>query len=141
MSKRIKLKKDNYLDSTSIVYGNKMLSNVINKLIQDTGWVDCDMVEGYTGLKARVIGKVLYIAGNVVGTLAKDEYTHVANLPQKIKEVWEAPNFDEQFTNYCRGQNNSQSSITLTGGNGKIEICPTISGNWARVFLVMPSRQ
>lgn len=118
----------------------KQLENRVEQLEKDTGWVDCDMVEGYAGLKARVIGKVLYIVGNVLGTLEKDTYTQVASLPQKIKEVWEAPNFDSQFTNYCRGQNNSQSSITLTGRNGKIEICPTISGNWARVSLVIPSK-
>ena len=98
------------------------------------------MIDGYAGLKARVIDKVLYIAGNVVGTLTKDTYTHVANLPQKIKNVWETPDFDLQFTNYCRGQNNSQTSITLTTTNGKIELCPTITGNWARVLLVLPCK-
>ena len=98
------------------------------------------MIDGYAGLKARVIDKVLYIAGNVVGTLTKDTYTHVANLPQKIKNVWETPDFDLQFTNYCRGQNNSQTSITLTTTNGKIELCSTITGNWARVLLVLPCK-
>lgn len=107
---------------------------------EDTGWVDCDMVEGYTGLKARVYDKILYIVGNVNGQLTKDTYTKVASLPQKIKDAWEAPAFDTQFTNYCRGQNNSQTSITLTGTSGIIELCPTISGNWARVFLTLPNK-
>ena len=91
MSKRIKLKKDNYLDSTSIVHGNKMLSNIINKLTQDTGWVKLTLTNGtnangWKPVVARRKGNVVQITGAVKGL--EREWQPILTLPEEFR-----PNF------------------------------------------------
>ena len=107
--------------------------------LPDTGWISCNMKNGFSGLKARVVGKILYIAGIVNGSLTANTFTTVATLPREITNVWTAPtNVDAEFTTYCRGQNNSITSVTVSLNTFEIILNPSASGTWARPSIAIP---
>ena len=111
-------------------------------ILPDTGWVTCEMESGYENyLKARVIGKVLYISGNAVkssGTMPANTYTTVGKIPSSILQVWTPPTIDVEYTTYCRCQGDGMASVTVNVTNNNIIIRPSVNTGWARLTILIP---
>lgn len=88
MSKAIKLKNSNYMDSTGIVHNRKLLSDVLDNLIVDTGWIDLELVNSWKNLEGdypilqyRKINDQVFIKGVVLSGTRNI----IAKLPNEIK--------------------------------------------------------
>lgn len=83
MSKSLKFKNNNYLDSSSIVHNRELLSEIL----KDTGWVNLEVEENFNNLSweplaYRKIGNIVFIHGG--GTLDYSTSNVICSLPNNI---------------------------------------------------------
>ena len=95
MSKSIKLKDNNYLDSTGITHNRQLLSDIL----YDSGWVDMSSYINATNFSVRTgqppmvrrIGNVVYWKGSVYCSTAVNdkEATILSGIPSQFRPVGE----------------------------------------------------
>lgn len=117
MSKSIKLKDNNYLDSTGITHNRNLLSTILNKLTYNSGWT---RISTDYGVYYKKVGNIVTVRGISSGsrTLSGWSQTFLGNLPADYR-----PNTTIRYPVYAKGSTSVYGQVSDAGN--------VIYFNWA----------